>query len=485
MSEATRPRVRFAPSPTGDLHVGNARTAFFNWLFARRHGGQLILRIEDTDRLRTSETFERRIIEDLRWLMIDWDEGPEKGGPFGPYHQSGRNDIYERHLSVLVQEEKVYSCYCSDEELEAERAMLLARGLAPRYSGRCRNLSGEKKKALEDEGRRPAWRFRVDEGMIEFNDLIRGWVRFNAADIGDFIIVRSNGIPAYNFAVVIDDHLMEISHVIRGEDHLSNTAIQLLLYKTFGFEPPVFAHHSLILGKDRSKLSKRHGAVAVTEFRKKGILPMAFVNYLALLGSSYGEGREILSLGEIVEEFSLERVGKGGAVFDPEKLEWLNAQYIRRCGTAELTDLLVPFLEEAGYDPASQDRERLEAMVEAVKGNLHALADIAAYVDVFYEDRYRIGAEAEAVLREKKSREVLAALRQALTDKACPEKNPYAFAVAWVGKETGLKGKQLFMPIRAAVTGKTWGPELDRVFDILGRDALFRRVEGALDAGRR
>ncbi len=485
MSSTGKPRVRFAPSPTGDLHVGNARTAFFNWLFARHHGGELILRIEDTDRLRTSEAFERRIIEDLRWLAIDWDEGPEKGGSFGPYHQSGRIEIYDRYLSVLVQEEKVYPCYCSEEELDAERSMLLARGLAPRYSGKCRNLTGEKRKSLEGEGRRPAWRFRVDEGTIEFDDLIRGRVTFNAADIGDFIIVRSNGIPAYNFAVVIDDHLMEISHVIRGEDHLSNTAIQLLLYKTFGFEPPVFAHHSLILGKDRSKLSKRHGAVAVAEFRKKGILPGAFVNYLALLGSSYGEGREILSIGEIVEEFSLERVGKGGAVFDLEKLEWVNAQYIRRCGTAELTDLLIPFLREAGYDPASQDRARLEAIVEAVKGNLHALSDVGGYVDVFYDDRYQISGDAEAVLKEKRSGEVLKALREALTDDGCPEKNPYAFAVALVEEKTGLKGKQLFMPIRAAVTGKTWGPELDRVFDILGRDALLRRVEGALDAGRR
>ncbi|HRR42783.1 MAG TPA: glutamate--tRNA ligase, partial [Syntrophales bacterium] len=323
MKRDKRVRVRFAPSPTGDLHVGNARTALLNWLFARHHGGDFILRVEDTDRVRTSDVYERNILEDLMWLGIDWDEGPEKDGPFGPYRQSGRLEIYRGYLERLVAEGRAYRCYCTEEELEKERAGLLSRGKAPRYGGRCRNLTVEQGKKFDDEGRAYAYRFRVEEGLIEFTDLIRGPMKFNAEDIGDFIVLRSNAVPAYNFAVVIDDYLMKVSHVIRGEDHLSNTAAQLMLYAAFGFTPPVFAHHALILGKDRAKLSKRHGSVTVREFRRQGILPEAMVNYLALMGSSYGEGREVMTLAEIVNEFSLDRIGKGGAVFDEEKLDWL------------------------------------------------------------------------------------------------------------------------------------------------------------------
>lgn len=480
MKRDKRVRVRFAPSPTGDLHVGNARTALLNWLFARHHGGDFILRVEDTDRVRTSDVYERNILEDLRWLGIDWDEGPEKDGPFGPYRQSGRLEIYRGYLERLVAEGRAYRCYCTEEELEKERAGLLSRGKAPRYGGRCRNLTVEQGKKFDDEGRAYAYRFRVEEGLIEFTDLIRGPMKFNAEDIGDFIVLRSNAVPAYNFAVVIDDYLMKVSHVIRGEDHLSNTAAQLMLYAAFGFTPPVFAHHALILGKDRAKLSKRHGSVTVREFRRQGILPEAMVNYLALMGSSYGEGREVMTLAEIVNEFSLDRIGKGGAVFDEEKLDWLNTMYIRKLDLGGLTARVIPFLEEAGLDVRSRPDEWVEAVLGAVKGNLKRLSDAPYQVEIFFDEHFKVSVEAASLLRQNESRAVLAALQEALTDGNCPERGFYAFAIDFVRGRTGMKGKAIFTPIRAAVTGRLEGPELSRVFDILDRGAILKRVARAL-----
>jgi nondiscriminating glutamyl-tRNA synthetase len=475
-------RVRFAPSPTGELHLGNARTALYNWLFARHHGGAFILRIEDTDRQRSSQTHERHILEDLRWMGMDWDEGPEKNGRFGPYHQYERLEIYTRYLDLLRGEKRIYPCFCSEEELEAERRGLLARGKAPRYLGKCRDLSGDERRKYEAEGRKPVFRFRVGEETIAFDDLIRGPMRFEGGAIGDFIIVRSNGIPAYNFAVVIDDHLMEISHVIRGEDHLSNTAMQMLLYKSLGFPPPCFAHHSLVLARDRSKLSKRHGAVTIREFRDKGILPEAMINCLALLGSSYGEGREWLAVEELVETFSLERMGKGGAVFDEDKLRWLNAHYIRNYDLVTLADLAVPFMKRAGFTPGSLDRNAVLSFVGLIREGLHALEEIGEYIylDRASGDRYPFSEEARAVLRMEKSRTVLQGFGQILDDDPGPAMGLYARVVPVLIKRTGLKGKDLFMPLRAAVTGRTRGPELARIVDYLGRSSIKTRVERAL-----
>lgn len=469
------PRVRFAPSPTGELHVGNARTALFNWMFARRYGGEFILRIEDTDRVRTSESFERGIIRDLRWLSIDWDEGPEKQGGCGPYHQYQRLDIYRKYLRDLIEADRVYPCYCTEEELEVERAALLAKGQAPRYLGRCRNLSNEERMRLEREGSRPAYRFRVGEEQVCFDDMIRGAMKFDSRAIGDFIIVRSNEIPAYNFAVVIDDHLMKISHVIRGEDHLSNTAIQLLLYAALGFEPPRFAHHSLILGKDRSKLSKRHGAVAVKEFREKGILPEALLNYLSLLGSSQADGKEIATKEEIVAGFTLDRAGKSGAIFDEGKLKWLNGIYIRNCPTEELTERLLPFIRQSGYDDRKIAMSQLYAIVDAVKGNLSTLSDIGRELAPFSDSSFRISEEAAQIIASDRSRAVLNAFYEALRN-ADPATEAYAAALEKACKETGMKGKALFMPLRAALTGVLKGPELDRIYHILGRDTVLDRL---------
>ena len=404
---APRTRVRFAPSPTGELHVGNARTALFNWIFARHYGGAFLLRIEDTDRLRTTGVFEANLLDDLKWLGIDWDEGPGAGGSYGPYRQSERLELYRDCLRRLTVKDQVYPCYCTEAELDAERADLVARRMMPRYMGKCRHLTEAERRRLAGEGRLPVWRFRVDEGAIAFDDLIRGSMAFQGDAIGDFIIVRSNGIPSYNFAVVVDDHFMEISHVIRGEDHLSNTATQLLLYRALGFIPPVFAHHALILGKDRAKLSKRHGAVSVREFRRRGILPEVLLNTLALLGSSFGSGREVVSAEEIVKGFSLERTGKGGAIFDEEKLLWLNGVYIRRYETKALTDLLLPFIHEAGYDGHGWERDRLESIVAAVRDSLPTLADIGGLLEIFSDERYRIDEEAALLLRGDDAKQVL------------------------------------------------------------------------------
>ena len=493
-------RVRFAPSPTGELHVGNARTALFNWLFARRHGGAFILRVEDTDQSRTTTAFEMNLLEELGWLGIDWDEGPGVGGAHGPYHQTERLDIYRGCLDRLIAEGKVYPCYCTEAELEAERASLVASRLMPRYLGKCRELSEAQQKQLCAEGRQPVWRFHVEPGPIAFEDLIRGPMVFQGEAIGDFIIVRSNGIPAYNFAVVADDHAMEISHVIRGEDHLSNTAAQVLLYRALGFSQPVFAHHGLVLGKDHTKLSKRHGATSVGAFRRRGVLPEALLNYLALMGSSFEGGREVVAAKEISEGFSLERTGKGGAVFDEEKLLWLNGIYIRRFDPAVLAERLTPFIREAGYDEGSFGRERLAGIVAAVQDSLPTLADIGGFLDIFSDDRFQLDEEAASLLRSDDAKRVLAALRGHIEGEAIlgggvmSVKDPpaivpangggtpllFAVLIKQIGEQTGLKGKKLYLPIRAALTGRLHGPEMDRVFALLNPASLCKRVEQAL-----
>lgn len=471
-----KPRVRFAPSPTGKLHIGNARTALYNWLFARHYEGNFILRIEDTDRERTSADFEREIIDGLRWLSIDWDEGPDRGGSYGPYRQFERLELYDDYLKKLIAESKVYPCYCSDEELEREREAQVLRREPPRYSGRCRNLSQNERKSFENEGRKPAWRFKIEGGIIEFKDLIRGKIKFNADSIGDFIIVRSNGIPAYNFAAVIDDHHMKMSHVIRGEDHLSNTALQIILYGALGFMPPYFAHHSLILGNDRTKLSKRHGSVAVSDFRASGILSEALSNYLSILGSSFKKGKEVFTREDMIRKFSLERTGRGGAVFDIKKLKWINGIYIRNYKTDKLLELLIPFISSAGYDCSCTNMEWLYSVVDAVKSNISTLSEIGDYVDIFFNDHFEVSEEAVTILDRKDSietiRTVYSLLKSGATD--------YKIIMETVRKETGFNGRALFMPVRVAVTGKTWGPELDKLFSILGTESLIDRIDHVL-----
>src|SRR3954471_2843423 len=350
-------RVRFAPSPTGQLHVGNARTALFNWLLARGGGGTFLLRIEDTDVERSTAESEAAIVRDLRWLGLYWDEGPDVGGPCGPYRQSERLHLYGSYAKELLQNDQAYYCFCSKEQLEADRREALAAGGPARYIGRCRGLSHDDADARISAGERPAVRFRVpDNREIVCGDAVRGEVRFHTDVIGDPIIMRGDGTPAYNFAVVIDDALMAITHVIRGEDHISNTPRQILLYETLGFTPPTFAHVSLVMGPDHTPLSKRHGATSVAEFRAKGYLPEALVNYLALIGWSPGGGDELLPIDELARRFSLEGVGHSAGVFDEEKLAWANRHYLKIADPARLAGLSLQYFKDAGVEMTPDDQ---------------------------------------------------------------------------------------------------------------------------------
>ena len=492
-----RIRVRFAPSPTGELHVGNARTALFNWLFARGSGGAFILRIEDTDQVRTTPSFEENLLDDLHWLGIDWDEGPGIGGAWGPYRQSERFALHHDCLQKLILNGRVYPCYCTEAELEAERTDLIVRRMMPRYMGKCRCLTEPERRRLEAEGHVPVWRFRIEEGPIRFDDLIRGSMAFQGEAIGDSVIVRSSGMPSYNFAVVVDDHFMEITHVIRGEDHLSNTATQILLYRALDWEPPLFAHHALITGADHAKLSKRHGAVSVREFRRRGILPEVLLNYLALLGGSFSGVQEIRTAHELCRLFSLNRTGRGGAVFDEEKLLWLNGAYIRRYETEILAEKLIPFVRAAGYDALLRERNRLEGIVAAVRNNLVTLADIGGFLDLFADERYRMGEDAAAIIRGAETGKALRILHDELflltrncrgdsgtaPSEVAMNQTIFRNLIHAVSEKSGLRGKKLYMPIRAAVTGRLHGPELDRVFALLGTDSLLKRLERALAHG--
>jgi nondiscriminating glutamyl-tRNA synthetase len=446
-------------------------------MFARHYGGNFVLRIEDTDASRSALSYQVSLFDDLKWMGLDWDEGPNKDGTHGPYRQSERLDIYKNYLQKLIDADLVYPCYCTEEELQEERQNLIMSKRMPRYMGKCRNLTAEERKIKESEGRKPSFRFKVQSQTIEFEDLIRGAMKFEGDAIGDFIIVRSNGMPAYNFAVTIDDHLMDITHVIRGEDHLSNTALQIMLYRALGFEPPRFGHHSLILGKDRAKLSKRHGSVSIGEFRKQGILSEALINYLGLLGSSFTDAKEVLSREEMIAGFALERASKSGAVFDEEKLHWLNAIYIRNCKTEDLVERLKPFLVQAGYTTDAIDVKGFNGVMELVKTDLITLADIGAHIEIFFDDKYKLTGEAKEILAKDDARKVVNTFAEYLDAHNAEPADLYTAAIKCVKEKTGAKGKELFMPIRAAITGNVHGPELDKVFAILGKDVALRRLK--------
>ncbi|MGA3166079.1 MAG: glutamate--tRNA ligase [Terriglobia bacterium] len=466
-------RVRFAPSPTGHVHVGNARTALFNWLFARHHGGVFALRIEDTDVERSKEEYERQLLADLRWFGLDWDEGPDKGGPFGPYRQSERRALYTECSAKLIAQGDAYYCFCSAEQLEAERQEELKAGRQPRYSGRCRKLDAGEAARRKAAGEPAAVRLKILESSFFWNDLVHGPTTFSSEVIGDPVLVRSEGSPAYNYAVVIDDHLMEISHVIRGDDHISNTPRQLALYRALGWEPPAFAHLSTILGSDRTRLSKRHGATSMESFREMGILPEALRNYLALLGWSPADGKtEILSPSELVAQFSLEHITKSPAVFDTDKLHWLNRHYMKECPPARLVALAVPYLEKVGYlagHPGADVLAWVESVLAAVVKNINSLSQLPEAVRVIFEfdvERARATPEFQELLADPGARAVL----KAFIPKVLIE-NPLTYErfreiAKSVQKETGKKGKDLFHPIRVAVTGAASGPELEKLVPI-------------------
>ena len=474
-------RVRFAPAPTGLLHIGNARTALFNFLFAKRNQGTFVLRIEDTDLERSNDTSIDRILEDLEWLEISWDEGPDRDGPVGPYRQSQRMAIYRELAERLSQEGKSYKCFCSEERLEALRKEQLSKGKMPRYDGRCRSLSSEEIAKMEASGLHPVLRFHVERGQILFDDLIHGKMNFDSAGIGDFIIVRSDGMASYNFACVIDDHSMRITHVIRGEDHLSNTPRQLLLYQALSWQPPLFAHHPLILGPDRSPLSKRHGATAVSQYREEGFLPEALENYLILLGWTPPSGREMLSFERMAEEFSIHDVSKSAPVFDRKKLEWLNSIYIREKEEGPLSEILIPYLQKAGIRIDQIDRQWLKQVLGVLKENIIVLSQVAEYLGIFFDEKFFFDEGAKTLLRDPGNRETLRSVLGVVEAWAEFTSGEQTSLVSQLEKKTGRKGKSLYAPLRAAVTGKTKGPELARTLPLLGKERIMRRLKMALE----
>jgi nondiscriminating glutamyl-tRNA synthetase len=481
-------RVRFAPSPTGHLHIGSARTALFNFLFARKHGGKYILRIEDTDTSRNRADAVEGFVDGFKWLGLEWDEGPDVGGEFGPYTCMERLDIYRRYIDRLLEEGKAYYCYCTKEELDRERQEANAQGKVYRYSGKCARLDEETRNRYEREGRPRTIRFRVPEDReIVFRDLIRGEVRFHTKDMGDFVIVKSNGVPLYNLAVTIDDALMKITHVIRGEEHLSNTPAQLLLYDAFGWNPPEFGHLPLILNESGKKLSKRDETVMqfIEQYRESGYLPEAINNYLALLGWSppgeYAE-QEIFSMDELIRLFSFDRVSKAGAIFDPEKLKWMNGEYIKKLDVKTLTEMALPYLQEH-YGIDELDREWAEQLVALYQPSLSHLEELPRQAELFFRDDVRHDEEAREVLNQPSVPSVLPAFRAKVAEAEDAEFQPANIKKMLKGiqKETGYRGKQLFMPIRAAVTGQTHGPDLNQTLSLLGREKVIRRIEQVLE----
>jgi glutamyl-tRNA synthetase/nondiscriminating glutamyl-tRNA synthetase len=478
-------RVRFAPSPTGHLHVGNARTALFNWLLARGQGGTFILRIEDTDLERSTRESELGIIDDLRWLGLEWDEGPDVQGEHGPYRQSERLHLYASYATELIATRQAYYCFCPAARLEADRQADLAAGRPPRYSGRCRKIPPEEATARVESGASAVVRFKVPEsGEVAFRDVVRGEVRFNIEVIGDPIIVRSDGRPQYNFAVVIDDALMEVTHVIRGEDHISNTPRQLLLYRALGFNPPQFAHLALVMGPDHTPLSKRHGATSVAEFREKGYLPEALVNYLALIGWSPGENEELLPVRELARRFSLEAVGHSAGVFDEEKLAWVNRHYMKLSDPLRIGAEAMRYFQRLGFvrRPSPAALDYLASLLPMAVGSVDRLNEIPARVRfVFdYDATASLGREdVRSVLHEAGAREVIDVLAAELSTRdRMLDRDAFRGAAARVRERTGQKGKALFHPIRVVLTGEPAGPELDLAVPAIERGALLAPDDG-------
>ena len=485
-------RVRFAPSPTGYLHVGNARTALFNWLLARGSGGTFILRIEDTDAERSTSESEASILRDLRWLGLDWDEGPDVGGPRGPYRQSERLHLYSSYAKELLNAGHAYFCFCSIAQLDAERQSALSEGRSARYAGTCRRLPREQADARITAGERPAIRFRIPEDRdVVFEDTVRGDVRFQTEVIGDPVIVRADGHPAYNFAVVIDDALMEVTHVVRGEDHISNTPRQVLLYEALGFTPPVFAHLALVMGPDHSPLSKRHGATSVAEFRAKGYLPEALVNYLALIGwsprtaagRSAGDDAELLPIDELARRFSLDRVGHSAGVFDEEKLAWANRHYLKIADPTRVAGLAVPYFNSVGarMSPDALGLEFLASAMPMATASVDRLDQIPGRL-AFLFDYAPEATLADAAVRQEMgtgaSRAVAVELAAELANAPRLDREGFRAVAADVKARTGQKGRALFHPIRIVLTGRAEGPELD-----LAVPAIDRGAEVPAEAG--
>jgi glutamyl-tRNA synthetase/nondiscriminating glutamyl-tRNA synthetase len=469
-------RVRFAPSPTGQVHVGNARTALFNWLYARQQGGKFVLRIEDTDVERSEKRYEDQLLEDIRWLGLDWDEGPDvAGSPYPPYRQSDKLDVYQKYAEQLVAEGKAYYCFCSQAELDAHREQAMAAHEAPIYPGTCRKLDPAEALRRKQAGEPCAIRLKIPEHPIRFHDIVRGTVEFSNEAISDPIILRSSGVPVYNYVVVVDDAEMKITHVIRGDDHLSNTPKQVAIYEAMGWPVPQFAHLSTILGPDGSRLSKRHGATSLANFREMGVLPEALMNYMALLGwAPTGGTRELFTPEELKKEFRLKRVTPSPAVFDFEKLYWINRQYIKKADPARIAALAKPFFVKENLLPENTAAELdgwFEGLVALLAPSANKLDELPEKAHFFHHF------DAAAALASEDNAEVLglettASVLDAFAAKIAAEAGDltagrFKAIIAEVQADTGAKGKALYHPIRIAITGSHSGPEFDKVIPLI------------------
>jgi glutamyl-tRNA synthetase len=477
----TKVRTRFAPSPTGFLHIGGARTTLYSWLFARRHGGDFILRIEDTDEVRSTDDSVTAILDSITWLGLNWDEGPIDGksdkGPHSPYFQMKRVDVYRKYLNQLVAEGKAYRCYCTKEELDEMRRIAALEKRPPRYDGRCRALSDAGRKDVEAQGKKWSIRFKMPvEGHTIVEDKIRGNVSFENKLLQDLVIWKTTDGPTYNFCCVIDDHLMEMSHVIRGDEHLSNTPSQVQIYYALGWTPPVFAHLSMILGPDGSKLSKRHGATSVLEYRDQGYLPHTMRNYLALLGWSNAESQQLFTDEDLISKFDLEGCQKSPATFDTVKLQWMNGEYIRKTPVDELVELARPFLEKAGL--LGLPGPELKRVIALEQEKFKLLSEIPTLIEFFYKP-VEFTPKADKVLQTPGAKDVLLGLADALKDFAPFEDKALEVRIRKFVEEKALKAGQVFHPLRAAVSGRTEGPTLFLMLEIMGRDQVGARLKAA------
>ena len=476
-------RVRFAPSPTGKLHIGNARTGLFNYLFARRMGGKLVLRIEDTDEQRSTHESELAIYEGLEWLGIGWDECPNKPGNYGPYRQSERIDIYKKYIDQMIDEDTAYYCFCPQEELAAKREAAEKAHIIYRYDNACRNIPIEEAKKRVAAGERATIRLRVpDDVKINFTDLIREDVDVESETFDDFIIAKPGGMPLYNLACVIDDHLMEITHVLRGQDHLTNTSKQILIYKNFGWEVPLFGHFSLILNTQRKKLSKREGAVYIGDFQAMGFLPEAVVNFIALLGWNPGDNREKMTLQEMVDSFSLGKIQRSDAIFDPEKLRWLNGVYIREMPLSKLTDEVIPHLKLAGFDVDKYDRKWLESVIGLEQERIRLFSEAPEAFDFFFKPELEYD-KALFDSKKKTPAEIANALEMVKDELSKVETwnhTEIENVCRALSSSLGWGAGDLFMPIRIAVTGKKATPPLFESMEVLGRDLSLYRIDKAV-----
>lgn len=485
--EDNKIRVRFAPSPTGYLHIGGARTALFNWLYARHYKGTFVLRIEDTDQVRSTEEAVNVILEGMKWLGLDWDEGPGKKGEYGPYYQMQRLHFYREYTEKLLKDKKAYCCYCTREELAESREKQAREGKNPKYDRHCLNLNEEEKKRYETQGRKPVIRLRIPAKKIVFDDLLRGEVTFDGELLSDFVIMKSDGIPTYNYAVVIDDALMKIANVIRGDDHISNTPKQILIYEALGLTIPKFAHIPMIMGQDHTRLSKRHGATSVMEYKKMGYIPEAVVNYIAHLGWSSGDEREIFSKEELIKEFSLDKISKHAAVFSMEKLNWFNGEYLKNMSIDSLTKMILPFLKEANYIEKEEGlslikNEYIKEVVKLMQGRFRNFSQFIDYADYFFIDKINIEPQAfQSVLNKEGASGILQTLKEKLSALKCWDEESIENTVREVASSLQIKGGKIIHPTRVALSGKKVGPGLFELMVVLGKEKTVKRLKEAIE----